>query len=50
MAVGSQVTFSGLGGIFDGTYYVSRTRHLFDVAQGYRTEFDVERAGIGAAQ
>ena len=50
MRVGSRVTLSGLGGMFDGTYYVSRTRHIFDLAEGYRTEFDVERPGIGAAQ
>lgn len=50
MRVGSRLALSGLGGIFDGSYYVSRTRHLFDIAQGYRTEFDVERPGIGAAQ
>ena len=50
MRVGSQVSLSGLGRIFDGTYYVSRTRHVFDVAEGYRTEFDVERPGIGADQ
>jgi phage protein D len=50
MAVGSRVSLSGLGGIFDGIYYVSRTRHIFDLAEGYRTEFDVERPGIGAAQ
>lgn len=50
MMVGSRVSLSGLGGIFDGTYYVSRTRHIYDVAEGYRTEFDVERPGIGAAQ
>jgi Bacteriophage probable baseplate hub protein len=50
MRVGSRVNLSGLGGIFDGSYYVSRTRHVFDVAEGYRTEFDVERPGIGAAQ
>jgi phage protein D len=49
MRVGSQVNLTGLGGIFEGVYYVSRTRHMFDVAEGYRTEFDVERAGIGAA-
>jgi len=49
MRVGSRVTLSGLGGLFDGTYYVSRARHVFDVAEGYRTEFDVERPGIGAA-
>jgi uncharacterized protein len=50
MMVGSRVSLSGLGGIFDGTYYVSRTRHIYDVAEGYRTEFDVERPGIGAVQ
>ena len=50
MRVGSRVSLSGLGGIFDGTYYVSRVRHVYDVAEGYRTEFDVERPGIGAAQ
>jgi phage protein D len=47
LTVGGQVKLSGLGGMFDGTYYVSRTRHLFDLMSGYRTEFDVERAGIG---
>jgi uncharacterized protein len=50
MMVGSRVNLSGLGGFFDGTYYVSRTRHTFDVTDGYRTEFDVERPGIGVAQ
>ena len=50
IGVGSRVSISGLGGIFDGTYYVSRARHVYDVAEGYRTEFDVERPGIGAAQ
>ena len=49
MAVGTSLTLSGLGGIFDGTFYVSRTRHVFDLAHGYRTEFDVERPGIGPA-
>lgn len=49
MRVGSRVTLSGLGGMFDGSYYVSRARHMFDTAEGYRTEFDVERPGIGAA-
>jgi hypothetical protein len=26
---------------------VTRVRHAFDLAQGYRTEFSVERPGIG---
>jgi phage protein D len=49
LQVGTQVTLSGLGGTFDGSYTVTRTRHIFDIAEGYRTEFDVERPGIGAA-
>jgi Bacteriophage probable baseplate hub protein len=47
LRVGSRVTLSGLGAMFNGGYYVSRVRHMFDLALGYRTEFDVERAGIG---
>jgi phage protein D len=50
MRVGSRVTLSGLGGMLNGSYYVTRARHTFDVTAGYRTEFDVERPGIGAAQ
>lgn len=48
LRVGTRVTLSGLGTLFNGSYYVSRTRHMFDLVLGYRTEFDVERAGIGA--
>jgi uncharacterized protein len=48
LQVGARVTLSGLSGLFNGSYYVSRSRHMFDVTLGYRTEFDVERAGIGA--
>src|SRR6266511_4138515 len=49
LKVGCRVTLNGLGALFNGAYYVSRTRHMFDLTLGYRTEFDVERAGIGAA-
>jgi len=45
--VGCTLTLSRLGGLFDGSYYVVRVRHTFDLANGYRTEFDVERPGIG---
>jgi phage protein D len=48
LKVGTRVTLSGLGAPFNGAYYVSRTRHMFDLVLGYRTEFDVERAGMGA--
>jgi Bacteriophage probable baseplate hub protein len=49
LRVGATVNLKGLGALFNGAYYVSRTRHMFDLVLGYRTEFDVERAGIGAA-
>jgi phage protein D len=48
LRVGTTVTLSGLGGLFNGDYTVTRVRHMFDLALGFRTEFDVERAGIGA--
>jgi phage protein D len=47
--VGARLNLSGLGALFNGSYYVTRTRHMFDLTLGYRTEFDVERAGIGSA-
>lgn len=50
LQVGTTVTLSGLGALFNGSYRVTRTRHMFDLVLGFRTEFDVERAGIGAAR
>jgi phage protein D len=47
LRVGARVRLAGLGPAFEGEYYVSRTRHEYDVDRGYRTEFDVERAGLG---
>lgn len=47
--VGTLIDLTGLGPLFDGTYYVARVRHMFDGASGFRTEFDVERPGIGSA-
>ena len=44
---GTKLQLKGLGQLFDGKYYVTRVRHLFDLAQGYRTAFSVERPGIG---
>ncbi|MER5427930.1 contractile injection system protein, VgrG/Pvc8 family [Streptomyces sp. NPDC002588] len=46
LRVGVRVALSGLGGLFDGEYAVCRVRHEYGLAQGYRTEFDVERAGL----
>ncbi|HYN39954.1 MAG TPA: hypothetical protein VES39_11955 [Rhodospirillales bacterium] len=47
--VGSRLQLRGLGQMFDGRYYVTRVRHTFDAANGYRIDFDVERAGLGGA-
>jgi Bacteriophage probable baseplate hub protein len=49
LRAGMTVTLAGLGGLFNGDYYVCATRHRYDLECGYRTEFDVERAGVGAA-
>ena len=35
--VGSRVTLAGWARMFNGDYYVSRTRHSFDLTHGYRT-------------
>ncbi len=48
--VGTVVNLSGLGSLFNGGYHVVRVRHSYDGGYGFRTEFDVERAGLGAAQ
>ena len=45
--VGSTVELAGLGSFFDGPYYVTLARHTFDLQNGYRTTFEVERPGIG---
>lgn len=50
LRVGARVTLSGLSGLFNGEYRVTRTSHHFDLPGGYLTDFDVERAGIGAAR
>jgi hypothetical protein len=33
--------------LFEGKYYVTRSRHLFDTRSGFRTQFVAERPGIG---
>jgi hypothetical protein len=49
LRVGSRVELKELGPLFSGKYTVTAVRHRFDVARGVRTEFDVERPGIGQA-
>jgi phage protein D len=45
--VGATVNLLGLGPLFEGAYYVTVARHTFTLDEGYRTAFEVERAGLG---
>ncbi len=45
--VGAKLALAGVGPLFDGKYYVTRARHLFDARMGFRTQFAAERPGIG---
>ncbi|KAA3661184.1 MAG: hypothetical protein DWQ04_17150 [Chloroflexi bacterium] len=45
--VGCKVEISSIGPLFNGRYDVTLVRHTFDRFDGYRTFFEVERAGIG---
>ena len=47
LRVGASADLQGLGPLFSGKYYVAEVRHLFDGAQGLRTEFSAERPGVG---
>lgn len=47
--VGTTLRIGGLGSLFNGKYYVSRVRHTYDGTYGFRTEFEVERPGLGQA-
>ena len=50
LRVGSHVNLKELGPLFSGKYAVTAVRHRFDTQHGIRTEFEVERPGIGAAR
>jgi phage protein D len=47
LRVGSSVRLAGISRQHDNTYYVVRACHLFDMKQGYRTEFSAECAYLG---
>ncbi len=49
LRVGVHLRLTGLGTRFDNEYYVAGTRHLFDQAEGYRTEFVAECAYLGGS-
>jgi phage protein D len=45
--VGGTLEARGVGPLFEGAYYVTQVRHTFDLVNGYRTTFEVERPGLG---
>jgi phage protein D len=47
LRVGYFVELKGLGGLFNGNYYLARVLHTFDGVRGLQTEFTAERPGIG---
>lgn len=47
LRVGRDIELQGLGPLFSGKYYLAEVRHRFDGSRGLRTEFTVERPGIG---
>ncbi len=47
--VGTTLRVGGVGPLFNGKYYVTRVRHTYDGTYGFRTEFEVERPGLGQA-
>ncbi len=49
LRVGAYVDLTGLGPLFEGTYYVTEVTHMFDGVKGLRTEFCAERPGLGSS-
>jgi hypothetical protein len=47
--VGATITLAGVGPLFSGEFYLAATEHIFDGAQGLRTELKLERPGLGKA-
>jgi uncharacterized protein len=47
LRVGRTVELKGLGPLFEGTYFIVASSVLFDATNGLRTEFVVERPGLG---
>src|SRR6266550_7157699 len=47
LRVGAKVELQNLGPLFNGKYYITEVKHIFDGTKGLRTEFCAERPGIG---
>jgi phage protein D len=51
LVVGSKLTLEQIGAPFEGPgYYVTSVRHTFDLQQGFRTQFNAERASLNEVQ
>jgi phage protein D len=48
LKVATHVVLSGLGPLFDGSYYVTDVCHTFDRKNGFRSRFSIQRPGLGA--
>ncbi len=48
LKAGSHVDIKGVGTLFNGIYYVNSVHHMYAQDCGYKTQFWVERAAIGA--
>ncbi|HEU0301654.1 MAG TPA: contractile injection system protein, VgrG/Pvc8 family [Longimicrobium sp.] len=49
LRVGAELELRQVGPLFEGKYFVTRVRHTFDLAHGFRTLFSVERPALGRA-
>lgn len=49
LRVGAKLSLTGLGPLFDGDYRIRARTHLFDAAEGARTQFTCDRPGLGRA-
>lgn len=49
LKVGAELELKQVGPLFEGKYFITRVRHTFDSAHGYRTAFTVERPALGRA-
>lgn len=49
MVVGSSLTLQRVSSPFEGSgYYVTRVRHVYDLARGHRTKFEAERPTVSS--
>jgi phage protein D len=48
--VGASLQIDGVGPLFNGEFYVTEVKHVFDNRRGMRTEFTIERPGLGGSQ